>query len=160
MKMYEEFFRFPVIMEDKRVKKAIEEETVTGIPESEIIEGEAEVHYTDDVVFLQTAWEPTNHSYNRAKEGIFDTTEVYFKTAGGFTIPWTKGKFKKEHTAFINDIIEKLKKEDEEERANAKNIPNNQRQVVFLLQEGQILTQTNTNQEDGSKDIDRNESSD
>lgn len=161
MKMYEEFFRFPVIMEDRRVKKKLEEDTVVGIPESQIIRGEAEVHYTDDVVFLQTAWEPTHESYENALEGRFDTTEVYFKVAGGFTVPWTKAKFKREHTAFMDDLIERIKKEDEEQKAKDGGKRNPQRQVVFLLEDEKLLIQSQpkTNQEDGNKDVDGDQGS-
>jgi hypothetical protein len=144
-------------MEDRRVKKKLEEEAY-GIADSEIIEGEAEVHFSDEVIYLQSTWEPTNSSYEEAKQGIFKTTEVYFKHAGPFNIPWTKSKFKREHSTFVDSIIEKLEKEKAEKDAEEIKPVKGQKVFLLLNTEGQqILNQLKQNQEEDGTDANRTE---
>lgn len=149
MKMYDEYFKFPIIMEDRRVKKKLEEEAY-GVADSEIIVGEAEVHFSDEVIYIQSTWEPTNASYEDAKQGIFNTSEVYFKHAGPFNIPWSKGKFKKEHSNFVDRVIEILEKEKEEkQQSKPEGIIKGQKVFLLLNEDGQqLITKLKQNQED------------
>lgn len=149
---YDNFFKFPIILVDvdHEERKLTEGRTDQDV---DYIMGEGEVLYSDPVIRLMDMWLPTQKGVNKALDGRFTACEVTFADAGGFRVPWTKSRWKKEHSDFVNGVKERIK-QDVMKALEDKGIvilgreELNNEQLKQLLENGSInIEQTDDNSE-------------
>jgi hypothetical protein len=106
--MTENLFKFPIILIDGSKEEEKEElSRLTGKDpdddEADLIYAEQECPYWD---FLSVGdrWLPTEESYQRALIRKFDACSVSFSRCGNFVVPWSKEKFKKKLSEFIDSV--------------------------------------------------------
>jgi hypothetical protein len=104
--MTENLFKFPIILIDGSKEEEKEElNRLTGNTDddAELIYAEQECPYWD---FLSVGdrWLPTEESYERALMRKFDACSVSFSRCGNFVVPWTKEKFKKKLSEFVDSV--------------------------------------------------------
>lgn len=102
--MFENLFKFPVVMVDGNREEEKEREMQRlNLPseqyEVDVIIGEAECPYYD-FVSVTDRWLPTQESFQRAIQGKFDACSVLFSHSGTFVVPWPREKFKKALSKF------------------------------------------------------------
>lgn len=100
-----------------------------GLPEDEefdIITGEAECPYFD-FISITDRWLPTSESLQKALEGKFEACYVLFANSGGFVVPWTKSKFKKEFKKFSD------KRNQDEDSPTVKRITLSKEEALKLI---------------------------
>lgn len=103
MQPLDNLFKFPILMVDGNVE---EKKNMLGLPSESglnIVKGFAECPF-QDFVSVTDRWVPTPESFEKAQQGEFDACFVVFSHSGNFIVPWTRDKFKKKYTDFINSL--------------------------------------------------------
>lgn len=108
----DKLFAFPIIMidGDNEERKASKRDQYGSLginnsddddEEIDVIIGEAECPYYD-FVSISDRWLPTHESLQKAiTERKFEACNVVFAQAGTFMVPWSKKRFKKELSKFM-----------------------------------------------------------
>jgi hypothetical protein len=105
---WNEWFKFPIIvvnsdweeLERERKDKSGVEITL----DTDYVIGECEVPHYDRLANIYDVFRPSEASFAKAKERIFNACTVVFEGAGSYTVPWNKDKFKREYNKFLKGI--------------------------------------------------------
>lgn len=101
--MLDKLFTFPIIMVDGDNEEKKGKLGLPGDDNLDIISGEADCPYYD-FISVTDRWLPTEESFNRALDGDFDACYVLFANSGGYVVPWSRTRFKKELSKFIETV--------------------------------------------------------
>lgn len=103
-KPLDNLFKFPILMVDGSVEEKKMKLGLPGEEELDIVQGYAECPF-QDFVSVTDRWVPNNaESFEKAQQGEFEACFVVFSHSGNFIVPWTRDKFKKKYTEFVNTL--------------------------------------------------------
>ena len=119
MDILDDLFKFPIVEADGNIeqRKLSKKERFGNMPDDDGEEEEMDIAYGEAecpcrfFIGLYDRWLPSDESFRKAQEGIFEACHVTFSTIGSFLVPWTKEKFKKEYKKFVNDYNKKIEEE-------------------------------------------------
>lgn len=109
MNVLEELISFPIVMVDLATEEKKEKESSLFNSQEavdiDMIYGEAQVPFWD-FLCINDRWLPTQDSIDNARSGKFDACSVSFKFSGTYCVPWSKAKFMKHLSEFVDKLPE------------------------------------------------------